>query len=321
MVDVPESLLTRLREGGKRALAEALARIEATPTAPETVDLLDQAFHDPKAQVIGITGPPGVGKSTLISAMISAFRERHETIGVIAVDPSSRRSGGALLGDRVRIDADPSDQGIFIRSMAARDRLGGLAAITSAAVILMRAVHDRVVVETVGVGQSETDVASVADTVLLCVQPGSGDSLQYMKAGIAEIPDIALVTKADLGAIAVQTRRDLSAAMTTAGRTTGRRAAQDWRVPVLSIAAGEQGATAPLIDALDDHWRHLGAGRLEISRQKQAEIWLTTAIHESYGRMGLQLAQGLPGGRQVVRGQSPFRHLQAIERELAKRFS
>jgi len=311
-----ETLLTRLREGGKRALAEALARIEAAPTASGTIDLLDQAFQDGKGHVIGITGPPGVGKSTLIAALIAGYRSRGETIGVIAVDPSSKRSGGALLGDRVRIDTDPSDPGIFIRSMAARDRLGGLASITAAAVMLMRAVHDWVIVETVGVGQSETDIASVADSVLLCVQPGSGDSLQYMKAGIAEIPDIAVVTKADLGAVAVQTVRDLRAALATTGGATGRSAKESWRVPVLNMAVGREDQAKTLIETLNDHRRHLNAGPLVERRQKQAEAWLMSSLYESFGREGLKAIEATPEGVSVSADQSPFRRIEQLHQRL-----
>ena len=170
-------------------------------------------MHGARAQVIGLTGPPGVGKSTLIARLIEALRAEDRSVGVIAIDPSSRRSGGALLGDRVRLALDAEDPGVFVRSMAARGRLGGLAAEAFAATLLMRAVYDRVIVETVGVGQSETDIAIVADTVVLCVQPGSGDSLQYIKAGIAEIPDIAVIGKADLGSIALKAQSDLEAAL------------------------------------------------------------------------------------------------------------
>jgi LAO/AO transport system kinase len=314
---LPEALLTRLREGGKRALADALAKVEASPTAPPTIDLLDEAYSHAKGHVIGITGPPGVGKSTLIAALIEAFRARDETVGVIAIDPSSRRSGGALLGDRVRIEADPSDKGVFIRSMAARDRLGGLAAITSSAVVLMRAVFDRVIVETVGVGQSETEIASVADSVLLCVQPGSGDSLQYMKAGIAEIPDIAIVTKADLGSIAVQTVRDLRSALTTTGKATGHASAGVWQVPVLSIASGREDSIIELIDRLDRHYRYLDAGRLASHRHEQAEAWLVSSLREAFGREGLKLIASLEGDLGLNNDQSPFRRLEALTRALS----
>ena len=135
------------------------------------------------------------------------------TVGVIAVDPSSRITRGALLGDRIRMRTDPEDQGVFVRSLAARGQLGGLAELAFPAVILMRAIYDRVIVETVGVGQSEADISTVADTVVLCVQPGSGDSLQFMKAGIMEIPDIAMVTKADMGPPARRALADLKGAL------------------------------------------------------------------------------------------------------------
>ena len=160
--------------------------------------LLDAACAAARAHVIGLTGPPGVGKSTLTNTLVARARARGETVGVIAVDPSSRRTGGALLGDRARIATDPEDRGVYVRSMAARDRLGGLSDQTVAAMVLMRAIYDLVLVESVGIGQSEADISFVADTVLLCVQPGSGDSLQFMKAGVTELPDVVAVTKADM---------------------------------------------------------------------------------------------------------------------------
>ena len=182
-----------------------------------------------------LTGPPGVGKSTLASALVAACARGGETVGVIAVDPSSRRSGGALLGDRARIATDPeTTRASFVRSMAARDRLGGLADLTLAAMVLMRALYDRVLVETVGVGQSETEVAGVADTVVFCVQPGSGDSLQFMKAGIVEIPDLVVVTKADLGAAAERARADVAGALSLA--TAG----DDWPVKALGAVVVAQ---------------------------------------------------------------------------------
>src|SRR5260370_39198252 len=209
------------RAGGKRALAEALAAIEATPDDPATLALLSAAHGDPQGQTIGLTGPPGVGKSTLSGRLIEAWRAAGETVGVIAVDPSSRRSGGALLGDRTRLRTDPQDAGVFIRSMAARDRLGGLAELTIAAMVLMRAMFDRVLIETVGVGQSETDVAGAVDTVVLAVQPGSGDSLQFMKAGIVEIPHIVIVTKSDMEEPATRAEGQLAASLSLADPGSG----------------------------------------------------------------------------------------------------
>lgn len=160
-----------LRAGGKAALARALAGLETAPDALETTTLLAQAHAAPRARVIGITGPPGVGKSTLVNGLITHWRAAGKTVGVIAIDPSSRRSGGALLGDRTRLSVDPEDRGVFVRSMAARDHLGGLAGLTVAAMVLMRALFDVVLIETVGVGQSETEVSRVVDTVVFAFSP------------------------------------------------------------------------------------------------------------------------------------------------------
>ena len=153
----------------------------------------------------------------LLSALARVWRAGGRTVAVLAVDPSSKRSGGALLGDRVRIDADPEDRGLFIRSMAAGERLGGLAPATRSAAHALAAAFDVVVVETVGVGQSETEVAETADTVAVVVQPGSGDLLQFLKAGIMEVPDVLVVTKADLGPAAERAVRDLRAALRALG--------------------------------------------------------------------------------------------------------
>jgi LAO/AO transport system kinase len=226
------TLAQRSTTDGKRALAAALAGLERDPESEAAQALLDAAWREPRAHVVGVTGPPGVGKSSLCAAMVAAWRRAGRTVGVIAVDPSSRTSGGALLGDRVRIAHDGSDEGSFVRSMAARDRLGGLADQTVAAMVVMRALFDRVLIETVGVGQSETDVAGVADTVLFCVQPGSGDSLQFMKAGIVEIPHLVVVTKADMGAPAERARADVAGALSLA--TAG---GSDWPVKVLAASS------------------------------------------------------------------------------------
>src|SRR5215468_11735925 len=248
--------LAALRHGGKRALAAALAGLERDPDGEAAQALLDAAWRQPKAHVVGVTGPPGVGKSSLCAALVAAWRKAGRTVGVIAVDPSSKASGGALLGDRVRIVHDSVDEGSFVRSMAARDRLGGLADQTMPAMVVMRALFDCVLVETVGVGQSETDVAGVADTIVFCVQPGSGDSLQFMKAGIVEIPHLVAVTKADMGAIATRTRADVAGAL-------GLAEPGDWPVEVLSLSASRGEGLERLLAALDRRWAWLAeTGRL-----------------------------------------------------------
>jgi LAO/AO transport system kinase len=288
--------LDQIRDGGKRVLARALTRIEAEPDAAETVALLDAAHAAARAQTVGLTGPPGVGKSTLTAILIERWRAAGLTVGVIAVDPSSKISGGALLGDRTRLRTDPADTGVFVRSMAARDRLGGLADLTVAALVLMRALFDVVLVETVGVGQSETDVSSAVDTVVLCIQPGSGDALQFMKAGIVEIPDIVAVTKTDMGAAAAQARADLAASLDQRERVPG-----DWRVAALGVSALTGEGIGELVGLIDQHRQHL-VPMLELRRQAQARDWLVQFVRERWGRDGLKRA----GEITLAPGASPF---------------
>jgi LAO/AO transport system kinase len=295
--------LQDLTDGGKAAMAEALAVLESAPDSPQTIGLLDSAYAAPRAQVVGITGPPGVGKSTLLGALIPKLRESGRSVGVIAVDPSSRQTGGALLGDRLRLMTDPEDASVFVRSMAARDRLGGLAEMTVGGMLLMRAVYDVVLIETVGVGQSETDVAWVADTVVFCVQPGSGDSLQFMKAGIMEIPDLAVVTKADMEA-AQRTKADLKAALAHQRRRDG------WTVPILPVAAQKGSGIAPLVEAIDRHRDWLGeAGRLEARRHANAKLWFREALTTRFGREGVKRAEMLGCRMNLDRGDAPYERL------------
>ena len=282
-LDIPS--LDALLSGGKAALARALAAVEAAPEDPRTVELLDAAWAAPKATVAGLTGPPGVGKSTLTNALVSEWRKRGKTVGIIAVDPSSKRTRGALLGDRTRMVTDPTDQGVFIRSMAARDRLGGLADLTFPSLVLMRSVFDVVLVETVGIGQSETDIADVADTIVFCIQPGSGDSLQFMKAGIMEVPDIALVTKADMGPAASRAVADVRGALgLSEAPSTG------WQVKVLTVSASKGEGVAGLIDEIEAHGKHLSTdGLLSAKRGEQGLSWVRSSLSGRFGREGLSL--------------------------------
>ncbi len=293
---------------GKAALARALGDIEAAPEAPATVALLDEAYASPRAaqcHVVGITGPPGVGKSTLVGALVDRWRADGKSVGVIAVDPSSRRSGGALLGDRTRLRTDPEDHAIFIRSMAARERLGGLAALTYPAAVLMRALFDVLVIETVGVGQSETEIAGAADTVLLCLQPGSGDSLQYMKAGIVEIPDIVAVTKGDVGEAARRTASDAAGALSLE--------AGGWSAPVLVVSAQTGAGLDELLSAFERHRALLvETGRLAAKRAEQADAWLAEGLRERFGSAGAERAAPPDATG------SPFRRLVALASLLAK---
>ena len=200
---------TRLRQGDLAAAPAALNLLESrAPDAREQAEALLAEVspaalgHEPPAHIIGVTGPPGVGKSSLLSRMIREWRDRGRSVALLAVDPSSRRSGGSLLGDRARIETDPHDRCVFIRSTAAGERLGGLAPATRSAARALAAAFDLVVIETVGVGQSETDIADTADTVAVVLQPASGDVLQFLKAGIMEVPDVLVLTESDLGSAA-----------------------------------------------------------------------------------------------------------------------
>ncbi|WP_428684765.1 ArgK/MeaB family GTPase [Reyranella sp.] len=301
--------LAALRTDGKRALAAALAGLERDPESATSQALLDAAWREPRAHVVGVTGPPGVGKSSLCAAVVAAWRRSGKTVGVIAVDPSSRTSGGALLGDRVRIAHDGSDEGSFVRSMAARDRLGGLADQTLAAMVVMRALFDRVLIETVGVGQSETDVAGVADTVLFCVQPGSGDSLQFMKAGIVEIPHLVVVTKADMGAAAERARADVSGALSLATAGGG----SDWPVKVLAASSRSGAGVDRLMEALEAHRDFLAVeGRLAVARHHQSEGWVAQSLRDRFGRDGIARLGRLGLDLTLAPGMQPFQRLREI---------
>ena len=277
--------LETVRLGGKRALAAALARAEAAPHAPDVTALLDHAFQTPLARVIGLTGTPGVGKSTLTSGLVARWRALGLRVAVAAVDPSSRLTGGALLGDRTRIHTDPDDQNVFVRSFAARDRLGGLSHAAIGAVTLLAALYDRVIVESVGVGQSEADVAIIADTVLLLIQPGSGDALQFMKAGIMELPDVIAVTKADMGALATRARADVEGALSLASRADGKPAVQ---IVLVSARTGE--GLADLDRALEQQ------GLPRALRSERARAIVMDAIATETGQRGVRRAikDGIP---------------------------
>jgi LAO/AO transport system kinase len=257
--------------------------------------------------VIGVTGPPGAGKSTLLSALVGVWRARGRTVGVLAVDPSSKRSGGALLGDRARIDADPADRGLFIRSMAAGERLGGLAPATRAAAQALAAAFDVVVIETVGVGQSETEVAEAADTVAVVVQPGSGDVLQFLKAGIMEVPDVLVVTKADLGAAADRAVRDLRAALGSLGD----------RAPVVAVSSIPPATgVAELADALDAHRAQLD---LPAARVRARRLGALADFIAEHGERGLRALGGRRAAERFLAEQDPRLEGPALIRALEAR--
>ena len=287
----PADLVHGVLRGEHDAIAAALSRVEdvrpqALAGQREILGRLEEATPDAHT-VVGLTGPPGAGKSTLAGALIRHWLEQKCGVGMAAVDPSSRRSGGALLGDRARLNLSPDDP-VFVRSMAARNRLGGLAPATRAAVVVLRAAFPWTLVETVGVGQSEIDVATVADSVALVLQPGSGDTLQFMKAGILEIPDVLVVHKWDLGAPAERTRSDLMAIL-----ALGAPAAGVWSPPVLGVSAQTGDGVAELAHALADHRRWLDStSTLAARRAASRTTWALELFSSRYGSHGLDRLGG-----------------------------
>ncbi|MGH3423791.1 MAG: methylmalonyl Co-A mutase-associated GTPase MeaB, partial [Nocardioidaceae bacterium] len=243
---VPE-LVERAQAGDARAVARLISLVEdASPLVREVGSAL--APHTGKAHIVGVTGAPGVGKSTCTSALVSALRADGKRVGVLAVDPSSPFSGGALLGDRVRMQDHATDRDVYIRSMATRGHLGGLAwAAPQALRVLDAAGCDVVLVETVGVGQSEVEIAGLADTTVVLMAPGMGDGIQAAKAGILEIGDVYVVNKADRDG-ATQVRRDLRSMLALAEREEGA-----WKPPIVLTTASDGGGVDEVAQKIDEH--------------------------------------------------------------------
>jgi LAO/AO transport system kinase len=309
------TLGARLRDGDLTAAPAVLNLVESRATRDQQAiaELLAEVSPaalggEAPAHVVGVTGPPGAGKSTLLSALLQGWRARGLSVAVLAVDPSSKRSGGALLGDRARIEFDPADREVFIRSMAAGERLGGLAPATRAAAHTLAAAFDVVVVETVGVGQSETEIAEVADTVAVVVQPGSGDALQFIKSGIMEIPDVLVVTKADLGQVAVRARRDLHAALRSLG-------ARETAVVAVSSLPPAKGID-DLLDALE---AHRAATDVPARRLRSRRLHALADFVEEHGAAGLRALGGRRAAEKWLATQDPSRDVAALERALAAR--
>lgn len=281
-LDVPD-LVARAERGEARAVARLISLVEdASPALREVMALLaPRAGH---ACVIGLTGSPGVGKSTSTNALVAAYRRLGMRVGVLAVDPSSPFSGGALLGDRVRMQDHATDDGVFIRSMASRGHLGGLSwAAPQALRVLSAAGCDVVLIETVGVGQAEVEIASLADTTLVLLAPGMGDGIQAAKAGILEVADVFVVNKADReGADTVV--RDLRYMLSLGDRRTD----DGWRVPIVKTVAAKGEGADEVVEAIERHGQWLaGNGQLEVRRRKRAadevEAIALTVLRERMG--------------------------------------
>jgi LAO/AO transport system kinase len=270
-----EELLAAARDGSARAAGRLLSLAES-PRRDEVLAVLG----DQTARVIGVTGPPGAGKSTTIAVLVAAYREQGKRVAVLAVDPSSPYSGGALLGDRIRMAAHINDPDVLIRSVATRGHLGGLAAAVPAAVRVLAALsYDVIFVETVGVGQSEIEVAAVADPAVVILNPGAGDAIQAAKAGLLEVADIVAINKADREG-ADQTVRDLHA---------------ETAAPILKIIAAQNVGIAELVEAIDAHHRADNADRRMARARAQILSLAYTALREHPG-LGT-LAKGMAEGR------------------------
>src|SRR6202451_1711409 len=264
-----DSLAQRLLAGDKRALARAITLVEDDD--PQGWCLVREVYpHTGQASVIGFTGPPGVGKSTLLSALTKYERSHERTIAVLSIDPSSPFTRGALLGDRIRLSEHFLDPGVYIRSMASRGALGGLSEAALQAALLMDASgRDVILLETGGVGQAEVDIIDHADTVVLVLMPGSGDSIQALKAGVMEIPDVIVINKADhpLTNIAVREIRAVLS-LTNLDQST-EDARRSWRVPIVKTEATNGKGVDELVEALEEHRAHiLAEDQLAVRRRR-----------------------------------------------------
>jgi LAO/AO transport system kinase len=254
----------RIRRGDLRALARAITTIENR--APGSGELLKALFpHTGRARIVGLTGSPGAGKSTLVDQLAREYRKQQKNIGIVAVDPTSPYSGGAILGDRIRMISHHADPGIFIRSMATRGALGGLASTTAdVAAVLDASGRDLVLVETVGVGQDEVDIVRLADVTIVILVPGMGDDVQSIKAGIMEIADIFVINKADREG-AERVEREIRAMQSLAPRS------DNWVPPVVKTVASEAKGIAELVKAIASYEEFLE--KSEVGRKKKVESW------------------------------------------------
>jgi LAO/AO transport system kinase len=266
----PEGTLAqRLLDGDRRALARAITLVENEE--PDGYDVVREVYPKTgRAAIFGFTGPPGVGKSTLIGALTKARREAGRSVGVLSIDPSSPFTQGALLGDRIRLTEHFLDQGVFIRSMANRGALGGLSeAALQAALLLDAAGREDVFVETVGVGQAEIDIIDHADTIVLVLMPGSGDSIQALKAGVMEIPDVIVINKADHPLTDTMVREIRGVLSLANLDRTPEQVRGSWRVPIVKTEASRGIGIDELVTRLEEHREHiLAAGQLKERRAR-----------------------------------------------------
>jgi len=311
-----QSQISRLRSGEPLALARAISAVENR--APGWSELLKALFpHTGKARIIGLTGAPGSGKSTLVDQLAKHYRKENQTVGIIAVDPTSPYTGGAILGDRIRMQDHHADTGIYIRSMATRGSLGGLARATAdVATVLDASGRDRILIETVGVGQDEVDIVRLADVTVVILVPGMGDDVQTIKAGIMEIADIFVINKSDRDG-AERVEREIRALQSLATRNDG------WTPPVVKTVATEGTGTKELADAIIGYEAYLK--RENLSFKKNVENWQERLIEMLRDAM-LEKARAQMDGGSVARyaaeiaehKRDPYTLVEEIVRGVAK---
>jgi len=269
-----ENLMGRILQGDKRSAAKAISIIENNQLSNKN-ELLDLLYnHTGKAKVIGITGPPGAGKSTLVDGLIKVFRSQGFTVGVIAIDPSSPFTGGAILGDRIRMQNHATDSGVFIRSMGSRGTLGGLARATKESIKVLDALGmDVIIIETVGVGQSELEIMNIADSTVVVLHPSAGDSIQAFKAGIMEIADLFVINKSDLpGTQKLFYELEMLIQMTKQNA--------EWKPPIIKTISTEKHGIDLLSKVIEQHLTYLEQhGHLQNKRNEHLKIELTEMVH------------------------------------------
>ncbi len=289
----------------KIEISSILEEIEINFERKEVIEKLDKFFNSPKAHVVGITGPPGVGKSSMINKLLGILRNKNLSVGVLAVDPSSKESGGALLGDRARFEINPNDHNIFVRSLATKNFLGGISEMTFPCMNVLRSFFDIIIIETVGVGQSEISIQDIVDTVIFCVQPGSGDSLQFIKSGIIEIPDIICVTKSDLSKLANNTLSDIKSVKKFFTRT-------DQEISILSVSSNDSVGFEKLYKSIDERWLYMKSkNKLYEQRRVQAEKWLKNTLINRFGLEGFKKISEI-----IEYGNNPFSSLRTISERI-----